>query len=271
MTEGPRIVNADATVVLERFFETLNASHGRALALDYDGTLAPFQVHRNAAVPYPGVREALAGILARERTRVVLISGRVAEEVRDLLGIRPAPEIWGVHGRQRLWPDGRTELTPVRASDAQALSAAAAWMGKSGYAERAEYKPGSVAVHWRGVAEDQVEDTRRTIRAALRPIADGARMSLLEFDGGIELRAAEPNKGTAVSALLKELEPGTPLAFLGDDTTDEDAFVALRGTRALTVLVRPQWRETAATVWIRPPEELLGFLHAWAEQGGGGR
>jgi len=270
------MATVEAKVALERFFEALGAASGSALALDYDGTLAPFQVDRNAAIPYPGVREALARILATGRTRMVLISGRVAEEVRDLLGIRPAPEIWGVHGRQRLWPNGHSELTPVRASDQQALSAARAWVGKAGYAEQAESKPGSLALHWRGLAENQVQEMRSAIRGALRPIADAAHMSLMEFDGGVELRAAEPNKGTAVSALMKELAPGTPFAFLGDDATDEDAFVALHGTSApttsaLTVLVRPQWRETAAAVWIRPPEELLAFLDAWAENGGGAR
>ena len=94
-------------------------------------------------------------------------------------------------------------------------------------------------------------------------------MSLLEFDGGLELRPLEPNKGSAVRTLLAELPAGTPFAFLGDDTTDEDAFLALRETKALTVLVRSNWRATHARFWIHPPEQLLRFLNDWVDHGKG--
>jgi len=253
---------------LHPLFETLQAAGRGALALDYDGTLAPFRDDRMQAVPYPGVREVLGRILAAGRTRVVLISGRRAEEVRALLGIVPVPEIWGVHGRQRLWPDGRCEIEPLQASEEQALSEAAAWVENSACRAQAEFKPGSLALHWRGLPEEEIARTSRTMRAALQPIAERAHMSLLAFDGGIELRSREPNKGSAARALLAELAHPTPFAYLGDDTTDEDAFLALRGTGALSVLVRPEPRETAAEVWIRPPEELLEFLDRWAEHSG---
>ena len=94
-------------------------------------------------------------------------------------------------------------------------------------------------------------------------------MSLLAFDGGVELRPREPNKGSVVRSLLGAQKPPAAFAFLGDNRTDEDAFVAvreaMRGRSALSVLVRPEWRPTAADVWLRPPEELLEFLQAWAE------
>jgi trehalose 6-phosphate phosphatase len=60
------------------------------------------------------------------------------------------------------------------------------------------------------------------------------------------------------------LGPDTAVAYLGDDRTDEDAFMALRG-RGLAVLVRPDLRATAAEVWIRPPDELLLFLQRWEQ------
>jgi len=31
----------------------------------------------------------------------------------------------------------------------------------------------------------------------------------------------------------------------------------------VSILVRPQYRPTAADFWIRPPEELLEFLADW--------
>jgi len=39
----------------------------------------------------------------------------------------------------------------------------------------------------------------------------------------------------------------------------------------LAVLVRPERRETAADLWIRPPRELLTFLKRWRDACGEGR
>jgi hypothetical protein len=35
------------------------------------------------------------------------------------------------------------------------------------------------------------------------------------------------------------------------------------GRHGLSVLVRREWRETAAAVWLRPPGELKEFLEKW--------
>ncbi|HEX3987132.1 MAG TPA: trehalose-phosphatase [Acidobacteriaceae bacterium] len=254
---------------LRAFFDRLTAHPASALALDYDGTLAPFHIDRHAAVPWPGVREAVQKILEGGQTRVVLITGRQAEEVRDLLGVTPPPEIWGVHGRQRLFPDGHTRVVPLRQSEEQGLAEATAWLQSRDYLRFAESKSGSIAVHWRGLPAEQLAILGPAVHAAFTPVAERSGMSLLEFDGGVELRPLEPNKGSAVRTFLAELRPGTPFAFLGDDTTDEDAFLALRDTDALTVLVRSDWRPTNAQLWIRPPEQLLSFLEEWASRCGG--
>jgi hypothetical protein len=37
----------------------------------------------------------------------------------------------------------------------------------------------------------------------------------------------------------------------------------------VAILVRPQIRPTAASFWIRPPEELLEFLARWHQEAGG--
>jgi trehalose 6-phosphate phosphatase len=260
------MLRTDANLLIPDFFGRLSRSASSALVLDYDGTLAPFRVDRFAAVPYPGVADLIRRIAATGRTRVVLVSGRPAEEVRDLLGITPVPEIWGLHGRQRLHPDGRSEILPVKDSDRETLEQAAAWIEAQRLTSRAEFKPGSVAVHWRGLGAEEAAEVSARVQPAFGSLAQQAGLALLEFDGGLELRCAEPHKGTAVRILRSEFAPGAPCACLGDDLTDEDAFRALRGTGGLTVLVRPEWRETAADVWLRPPEELLEFLAGWLER-----
>ena len=76
------------------------------LLLDYDGTLAPFRVDRFLARPWAGVRELLTRIQQQGRTRMAIISGRSAHEIRPLLGIDPPFEVWGLHGAERLFPNG---------------------------------------------------------------------------------------------------------------------------------------------------------------------
>ena len=251
------------------FFGRLEARGSGALVLDYDGTLAPFNKDRDAAFPYPGVRELIAGIMTTTATRVVLISGRRAEEVKKLLGISPTPEIWGAHGLQRLHPNGRCESVAITDREAGALQEAAAWLEQNCFIHLAEQKPGSIAVHWRGLPADESEGIANRVRSGWEGLAAQERMRLLEFDGGIELRVSGNDKGKAVLTVFGELAPGTPLAFLGDDLTDEDAFMALQETCSLTVLVRPEWRETHARIWLRPPEDLLDFLTEWLERSGG--
>jgi trehalose-phosphatase len=74
------------------------------LLLDYDGTLAPFRVERDEAVPYAGVREAVRELLGAAHTRVVVVSGRTVTNLRPLLGVEPPPELWGTHGWERMEP-----------------------------------------------------------------------------------------------------------------------------------------------------------------------
>jgi trehalose-6-phosphatase len=87
---------------------------------------------------------------------------------------------------------------------------------------------------------------------------------LLEFEGGLELRVGR-DKGAAIRTLVGEMPAGTPAAYVGDDITDEAAFIALNQIPAphLSVLMRPERRETAASLWLRPPSGLRGFLKKW--------
>ncbi len=88
------------------FFDDLSRAPDSALIVDYDGTLAAFQLERDRAFPYSGVSILLTEILNAGHTRVVVVTGRPAQEVVPLLGIEPHPEIWGSDGLQRLRTDG---------------------------------------------------------------------------------------------------------------------------------------------------------------------
>jgi trehalose-phosphatase len=148
----------------------------------------------------------------------------------------------------------------------QRESLAAAWavVERSRLELRCERKPASVALHWRGLPEIEASRLEEQIRREWESISTGQSLELHPFDGGLELRAAGRTKATAVNEILAEMKNGQVAAFLGDDLTDEDGFRAIRG-RGLGVLVRHEYRPTAADVHLVPPGELLGFLESWLQ------
>jgi len=251
-------------IEVEQLMNAVAQSRVSALLLDYDGTLAPFCLNRQQAVAYPGMTALLQEIIDDGRTRVVIITGRSAREVIPLLGVHPTPEIWGCHGLERLRPDGTCETPRVEEPVVQALAEADRWLRDQGLHDRAEFKTGAVAFHWRGLNEATAGEIRGQVLLGWLPIAQSAPMELLEFDGGVEMRMPGRDKGDAVRTILDEMGPEIPVVYLGDDATDERAFLAL-GTRGLSVLVRPEWRKTAAALWIKPPEGLREFLTRWVQ------
>lgn len=249
---------------IEEFLESVARAPRSVLLLDYDGTLAPFSVDRQRAVPYPGLRDLLQQIVDVGRTRLVIVTGRDAHQIDPFLRLRPAPEIWGSHGLQRLLPDGSSQMPEIPPAVNQVLDDARRWLEYQDLHELAERKPGSIAVHWRALQQTAAEELRGRIIVGWFPIAERANLKLLEFDGGVEMRMPDLDKGDAVRTVLQEIGPNVPVAYLGDDLTDERAFRAL-GSKGMAILVRSTFRRTAAQAWLKPPEELRTFLSRWLE------
>jgi len=235
----------------------------QALLLDYDGTLAPFRTDPATAVPYPGVKAALHLIQRCKRSRVILVSGRRAQEVSQLLGLKDA-EIWGCHGMECLSATGILSSIHLDFQTTEALAHVHGALVGAGLTKLLETKPTGYAVHWRGLTAEQAQSARHITEATWADTADKKVLRILHFDGGIEICALAINKGDVVRQVATNLGGSFAMAYLGDDVTDEDAFRALKGI-GLSVLVRETYRSTSADVWIRPPGGVLAFLERWAE------
>jgi trehalose-phosphatase len=262
-TVFPTIRILDPSFDAAAFFEELVRAPRALLMLDYDGTLAPFITDREQALPYPGVRERLDGLSAGRGSRVAVVSGRRAAEVATLLDLETPVEIWGAHGLEVLFADGHLRQAFIPVPLLQALARAHDHLDRAGWGPQLEMKPGSLAVHWRGLPADATAALREELDRSVREAADTAGLRLMPFDCGLELRVSYIDKGTAVRTLLAEQPDGTPAAYLGDDATDEDAFAALPPA-ALSVLVAEQPRATLAKAWLQSPAELFEFLERWA-------
>ena len=127
-----------------------------------------------------------------------------------------------------------------------------------------EDKPNAAVMHWRGASPRKARSIEARTRQLFEPLAQLDGLRLLEFEAGLELRVGR-DKGGAVEAILAESRPNSPVAYLGDDLTDEAAFRVVNAQSGphLSALVRRTFRETAAEVWLRPPGELKRFLERW--------
>jgi trehalose-phosphatase len=254
-----------STFDLDGFFARVRAASQRVLVLDYDGTLAPFRLDPAEAVPYPGVAPLLDAIMAAGHTRLVIVTGRWTKTLLPLLGLKRRPELWGSHGWERLTPAGDYDTARISESALKVLVEADEWVAEiEALGGRAERKPASIAFHWRGLANDRIADIRDKVFEKWMDLGHQNGLAWHDFDGGIELRAAGRDKGYAVRTLADESSADAAFAYLGDDLTDEDAFKAVPDNGA-AVLVRAQFRPSAADLWIRPPDELLEFLTRWQE------
>jgi trehalose 6-phosphate phosphatase len=208
-----------------------------AVLLDVDGTLAPIVEHAEEAHMSEAVRSLLIQITRRYGI-VACVSGRRAQAARQIVAIGSISYI-GNHGAELL-AAGETQ---VRQLDPE-LSAYAGRVGEfaraaaSGHLRalrvRFEDKGLIAAFHWRGAPDEE------EALAALRDVATSAQNAGLAVHWGrkvLEIRPPVPlEKGRGITTLLGQSQQGEngqaiPLAaalYAGDDTTDVDAFRALR-------------------------------------------
>lgn len=261
----------DDSAKLNAFFRELQNAEKGLLLLDYDGTLAPFVEDRLKAVPAPGIRERLNSILKLENTRTVFVSGRPCDELLSLAGLDHPVEVWGCHGREFHDLAGNTTLHGVTPEQQRRLQENYEKVVEFLPQEKLEVKTGCLAFHWRGVPEDELKQMLARFEEDWQRVAEEEGLLFLRFDGGIELAVPGRSKADAVEELVrKHASDGRPVAFLGDDLTDEDGFRAL-GERGLSVLVRNEPRDTLADVRITMPAGVLEFLDRWAQAATAGK
>jgi len=251
----------------DRFWKQVSSSHHPLLILDYDGTLAPFRVERMEAVPLPGVSAAIKKIMEMTATTVAIVSGRPISELDQL-----APEltsevvVTGSHGWERRGPTGALHVAErppeiegtLDKSRTVAKLSIERMLGNPGK-KRLERKAASVAVHTRGLEDALAERLLKEIKNEWGNIL-AAGTEIMEFNGGLEIRAKGRDKGAAVRDLL-DMYPETDLpVYIGDDLTDEDAFRELSGKG---VGIKVGEGETTASYRLPDCEAVKTFLDNW--------
>lgn len=241
------------------FFKQLTKSRKCTLLLDYDGTLAPFKKNRKLASIHPKIQEELLKLLQNRNTKIIIISGRAIKDLLPLLNFSPLPEIWGCHGLEKRSINGRYTKAKISLVQKRGLELAKIVCKDTLPSDYYEIKPFSVAVHVRGLSYSKKQQIAQMIPPLWQKIADSHKLEFTSFNQGFEIRVRGKNKGSAVNAIISKLSPTHLIAYLGDDTTDIDAFNALP-KNGLKVVVGRKLDIAPADIRIKTHVSVAKFL-----------
>lgn len=189
---------------------------------DYDGTLAPIVTDPDHAYPDARAMTALVSLAELPRTFVALLSGREVAVLQRLTGGSPGVTLIGSHGAEQ--PDQAPAIEPEARADLLEVKVRLSELCDQFQGARAEEKPAGVAFHFRNV--DPVLQPAAE-EAARRIGGDFPGLTMLKGKRVVEYAGSKTNKGHAL-ATLRSRWAADMVVFMGDDVTDEDAFVALQ-------------------------------------------
>lgn len=204
-----------------------------ALFIDFDGTLVDLVDDPTGVVISPEAVERLGQLQAACAGAFAVVSGRrIADLDHFLQPLQFAAA--GVHGLERrdqpgapvvplAGPEG---LDPIRVALAAGVVAEPRL--------RLEDKKTALVVHYRGFPELQ-EAAIRLVSAA---VGEEPGFAVMKGDNIVEVHLAGMDKGKAIEALMAHAPfQGRQPIYVGDDTTDEFGFYAVRKLGGVSIKV----------------------------------
>lgn len=243
--------------------ERIERARELLLCLDFDGTLTPLQDEPAKVFLTPAMLKAVRDLTELSGLYLAIISGR---ERSDLQGRVRIPGLFyaGNHGLE-ISGEGVLFIEPTAAGCSELINKLADDLnGKlQGIAGAlVENKGLTISIHYRMVPESDTEQVRRLVHAALAGTDHPFQLA-----SGNKVYDIRPrvywNKGSAVGWIKEQLgKPDMLCGYLGDDVTDEDAFVAL--SEGVTIRVGDPG-ETAAQYFLENQTEVRKFLEWLAD------
>lgn len=230
------------------------------LFLDYDGTLTPIVATPDLAVISDEMREMVRRV--SQALTVSVVSGRATDDVKSKVRI-DGLFYAGSHGFEIIDLAGNVTIN----EEAQKIRGTIDEVHKK-LSERLKGVPGAlvenvkytISSHYRLVSDEDFPKVARAVEKILEEYP-----ALRKTDGKkvFEIRPKiDWDKGKAVEWILKYLEfdenKQIPV-YIGDDTTDEDAFRVLKD-KGFGILVAQEPRPSEAKYVIRDTDEVKKVL-----------
>lgn len=232
------------------------------LFCDLDGTLA--RISRRPDLVSLGKRnhELLENLASNKKFKIAIISGRSNDQLKQIVNV-DGIYYAGNHGFEISGPRLNFKQ-PDALKRSRFLKAVA-----SEFQLELESIPGviiedkglTVSVHYRMVRPSQ----REKVVSIVERIVDKYRA--LRMTTGKMIVEARPrarwHKGLAALKLLRSLGRQGVVIYIGDDTTDEDAFRSLAGH--ITIKVMHKHAKTKARYYLRSIGEVWRFINLLAK------
>lgn len=205
----------------------------RLIILDYDGTLVPFKKDPMQTFPTPELLKILEGLAATTNNHVVISSGRNKQVLEKWLGHLPIG-LAAEHGAFYK-EDGQWHQTANIMEWDDEIPAIIRQMVKRTPRSKIEIKDTAIVWHYRNV-DVWLADLRVTqlINALLNPCARH-NLQIMKGNKIVEVKCNDISKGSEANRLINKGDYDFILA-IGDDTTDEEMFMALP-KEAITIKV----------------------------------
>lgn len=225
MSDGERASNVGLWPA--ELTDMVRDAEGLLVGFDFDGTLAPIADDPDVPTLSPDLRRSLGQLAERGNVRLAIVSGRELADLRERVGLEGVVYA-GNHGLE-LRRDGEYSVRPaveqyrsVVQSLADSLQADLAEVPGT----RLENKDLTLTVHVRQTPPERVEDVRPILDERTAEYED---VTVRTGKAVFEVTPSVPHdKGTVLSTLEAETPSDWLTLYLGDDTTDEDAFKAIQ-------------------------------------------
>jgi trehalose-phosphatase len=224
-----------------------NTARSIVLFLDFDGTLSPIVKRADQAMISTDIKTTLSELSKNKKNHIVVVSGRTLSDVKQRVGINNISYA-GNHGLE--WSiDGKDGAVPIKDTFHTQLNNLHVTLKKSIEKFPNTYiqdKGLSLSVHYRLLPPDREEEFHAMFSKIAQSL-DPKLFSVIQGKKVYDILPAEGGtKGTFCTYFLSQIKPSIPptqVWYVGDDTTDEDAFKMLPD--AITVRVGNDSRSLA--------------------------
>lgn len=241
----------------DRLTERIQQADGLFVGFDFDGTLAPIAADPDVPTISARLGQLVRQLSDRDDVRVAVVSGRELTDLVNRVGVDDVVYA-GNHGLE-LYRDGERSVRPEVEAYQSTLRSVAETLQ-----DRIDEIPGcqlenkrlSLTVHYRKTPTDRVDDVQEIVSET---VPEDPEFDVSTGKEVFEVKPAVPqDKGTAMELLAGETPADWLTLYLGDDTTDEDAFEAIQ-PEGIGIHVGTN-EETAAAYRIPSQEDVPEFV-----------
>lgn len=227
-----------------------------ALFLDFDGTLVDFAPTPEAVEVSPVLKDLLLSWHERLQGALALISGRSLASLREQVALPLT--MAGSHGAEWCYSGGEGQTLSLNNREFLHMKARLQAFARE-ESLLAEDKGQALAVHFRRQPHKEAL-VDRYIDELMAQLPDG-RIRIIKGSCVRELQPLGVDKGTALARFMQNSPfTGRRPVYMGDDTTDEDAFAWINANGGLSVKVGEG--KTCARERLSSTGEVLAFLQS---------